>query len=341
MLARSRYTNLGGDDFDLALAAYLSMAYEREKGVSLGSLTPERRREISHRLLARAEDVKMQLVEEEEMQALSGAGPGERALAEVNVIVQELAFRTSVSTGLYERLVAHLLGPGPGYHKHIMQPVEDALRESGLGAGQVDRIFMVGGMSRLPCVKKALAAHFPGRELHSLNFDHAVARGAAIHHRHLCRGLQDIRFQDSLSEGVYIKRDKERAGVVESGFAEVIPGDTAPGSDGVSQRNFYLAEDQQREVCLNLYRGRGEDDPLMVPLASMKFGLKKAYPRGTGVGLRWHVDSNKRIRIEGWLKDHPGEEPFVLEAEGNYLTGEEIEEARHRCLCGVNMREVI
>lgn len=338
VLARSRYTNLGGDDFDQALAAHLGWEYERQAGTAISSQSPERRRETWHRLLSRAEEVKLRLVSEEEALALAGAPPGELARAAVNVIVPELKFHATITMEQYNKVVAHLLGPSPGYHKHILQPVHDALQEAGLNPGDIDTVFLVGGMSRVSCVRKALAAHLPGSRLHPLNYDHAVARGAAIHHRHLSLGMKDIIFQDRLSEGVYLLREKQTGGVWERGFAEIIPGDTVPGQSGTSPRNFTLTEDGQSVVRMTLYRGRGEDDHEMTPLTSMKFEFKGGYPRGTKVGLRWLLDRNKKIRVEGWLRDHPEEESFALEAEGNYLAEEELEELRGACLGSVNER---
>jgi len=328
VLARSRYTNLGGDDFDLALAVHLAWEYEKATGISLASLPSDRCQEIEHRLLSKAEEVKQQLVNEYEMLSLGGAWESEPSGAAVNLIVPELNFRTRVSMKLYEQVVAHLLGPSPGYHKHILQPVEDALQEAGILPAEIDRVFLVGGMSRVPCVRKTLAGFFPGKELHPLNYDHAVARGAAIHHRYLSLGMKDIHFKDRLSEGVYILREKKTTGGWERGFAELIPREAEPGQSGTSNRNFVLNEDGQNAVRITLYRGRGEEDPLMTPLVSVKFDFKRSYPRGTRIGLRWRLDRNKKIRVEGWLVDYPDEKPFVLEVEGSYLSEEELEELR-------------
>jgi hypothetical protein len=137
---------------------------------------------------------------------------------------------------------------------------------------------------------------------------------------------------------VYILREKETPRGLKNGFAELIPGETAPGQSGTSERNFSLAEDNLSEVRITLYRGMHEEDPYMTPLASVKFDLKGLYPRDTRLGIRWFLDHNKKVRIEGWLKDYPEQEPFVLEAEGNYLSEEELEEISGLCLCSVNER---
>jgi molecular chaperone DnaK len=170
----------------------LAWEYEKDKGVTVSALPPEQRREIGYRLLNRAEEVKMHLVSEEEVWRFSNASQKELALLSVTVIVPELKCRTQVNMELYERVVAHLLDPSLKYHKNILQPVEDALRQAGIGPADIDQVFLVGGMSRLPCVKKTLGRYFPGKDLYPQNFDHAVARGAAIHHRHLCQGMKDI-----------------------------------------------------------------------------------------------------------------------------------------------------
>jgi len=64
--------------------------------------------------------------------------------------------------------------------KRTIAPCKKALADAGLKAGDIDEVVLVGGMTRMPAVQKAVTDFF-GKEPHKgVNPDEVVAMGAAI-----------------------------------------------------------------------------------------------------------------------------------------------------------------
>jgi molecular chaperone HscA len=61
-----------------------------------------------------------------------------------------------------------------------LEPVRQALRDAGLRASQVDGVVLVGGATRMPQVRRAVAALFGREPCSGVDPDQAVALGAAI-----------------------------------------------------------------------------------------------------------------------------------------------------------------
>ncbi|MGZ8907369.1 MAG: Fe-S protein assembly chaperone HscA [Methylobacter sp.] len=61
-----------------------------------------------------------------------------------------------------------------------LTPVRKALRDAGLNIGDIDGVVMVGGATRMPCIRQAVARFFEQDPLTNLDPDKVVALGAAI-----------------------------------------------------------------------------------------------------------------------------------------------------------------
>jgi len=62
-----------------------------------------------------------------------------------------------------------------------MPPVENVLKDAGIGKGQIHEIVLVGGSTRIPKIQTLLSDFFNGKTLNkSINPDEAVAYGAAV-----------------------------------------------------------------------------------------------------------------------------------------------------------------
>ena len=93
---------------------------------------------------------------------------------EIDSLSQGIDFYTSITKARFEELCSDLF-------RKTLDPVEKALRDSGLDKSKIDDVVLVGGSTRIPKVKKLLTDYFDGKELcNSVNPDEAVAYGAAI-----------------------------------------------------------------------------------------------------------------------------------------------------------------
>ena len=150
---------LGGADWDDRLAQYLSDKF-REAAPNAGD--PLDDTYGAQDLITSAEDVKQALTGRESVDALVVFG-ADRA----SVTVTRQAFE-ELTSALLDRTLA------------LTGKVLAAAQEK--GAGQIDKILLVGGMSKMPCVARRLAETFPDLPPAELSDpDLAVAKGAAIY----------------------------------------------------------------------------------------------------------------------------------------------------------------
>jgi molecular chaperone HscA len=152
VLATNGDPALGGDDFDQRVYRWIldSTALEGT------GLTPQDARMLL--TLARA-------AKEE----LSGADATTIAATLGDGHMLRLGLTRSVFAGLCADLVARTL-----------QPVRKALRDAGLDTGAINGVVLVGGSTRMPQVRAAVAAHFRQEPLTDLDPDQVVAIGAAM-----------------------------------------------------------------------------------------------------------------------------------------------------------------
>jgi molecular chaperone DnaK len=80
--------------------------------------------------------------------------------------------------------------------KNTLEPVKKALADSGISKGEIDEILMVGGMTRMPLVQKAVEDFFGKKPNYSVNPDEVVALGAAIQGAILKGDVKDILLLD-------------------------------------------------------------------------------------------------------------------------------------------------
>jgi molecular chaperone DnaK len=153
-------TWLGGDDFDQCIVDYLLAEFYRDCGVDLrgNKVALVRLKEV-------AEKAKIQLTEAE--------------LARIRVPFMDAGqgspqhWETTLSRAKFEELTSDLL-------EKMVGPTQQALADAGLQPGDIDRVLLVGGSTRMPGVQ-ALARELLGYEVYQdIHPDEAVALGAAI-----------------------------------------------------------------------------------------------------------------------------------------------------------------
>jgi len=153
VVATAGDTHLGGDDIDAAIAAHLAQCLEAG-GHEVGGW-PAAWRQV---LLDAAESAKVRLSDHEHVDvevALPGGGTwsGRLGRDELERIVEPLVART-------------------------VECCRMALADA--GNPQVERVVMVGGSTRIPCVRRAAAEAFGAEVYTAVDPDEAVALGAAV-----------------------------------------------------------------------------------------------------------------------------------------------------------------
>ena len=158
--ATSGNNQLGGDDFDQRIMDFLVAEFKKETGIDLG-----KDRMAVQRLKEAAEKAKIEL---------SG-------LPQTNINLPFISANESgplhlditLTRAKFNELTADLV-------EATMGPTRQALQDAGLQPGDIDRVILVGGSTRIPAVQEAIKNLMGKEPYKGINPDECVALGAAI-----------------------------------------------------------------------------------------------------------------------------------------------------------------
>jgi molecular chaperone DnaK len=177
-------TYLGGEDFDQRIMDWLIAGFQEETGIDLRN-----DRMALQRLKEAAERAKCDLSSADEspinLPFISADRTGPRHLAR------------TLSRAQLESLVKELVERTEG-------PCQDALRQAGVRADQIDEVLLVGGQTRTPMVMQTVERIFGRAPNREINPDEVVAMGAAVQGGILRGDIKDLVLLDvtPLSLGV-------------------------------------------------------------------------------------------------------------------------------------------
>ena len=289
-------THLGGEDFDLQIIDYLADEFKKDNAIDLRS-----DKLALQRLKEAAEKAKIELSSSTE--------------TEVN-----LPFITADQTGpkhltiklsraKLEAIVGDLLNKS-------LKPCEQALKDAGLQAADIDDVILVGGMTRMPKVTE-LVKNFFGKEPNKgVNPDEVVASGAAIQGGVLQGDVKDVLLLDvtPLSLGI------ETLGGV---FTRLIDKNTTIPTK--KSQVFSTAEDNQSAVTIRVFQGEREmaaDNKLLG-----QFDLVGIPPAARGmpqIEVTFDIDANGIVNVSAKDKSTGKEQQIRIQASGG-LSDDEIE----------------
>lgn len=228
--------NLGGDNIDSAIFAFLKTKYEnwitKNKFVPNGNIESELRKE--------ARKLKEKLsISDEYIVKIGNA-------TETNDI-----FKTLITIDQFNLLAEYCI-------KKTIEMVKEAIIEASKKSNinsidDIDNIVLVGGSSRIRMVKKELENLLPGKiiDLDS-ELDLSVSKGATLKSAIMSNSIKDIELDDSTSLDILVKlKDNQPHVLVERG--------TPKPFDGKSE-SFRTFEKGQKSFDLEIYQGNNHDD---------------------------------------------------------------------------------
>eukprot|EP00639_Heterosigma_akashiwo_P031965 CAMPEP_0194722598 /NCGR_PEP_ID=MMETSP0296-20130528/13674_1 /TAXON_ID=39354 /ORGANISM="Heterosigma akashiwo, Strain CCMP2393" /LENGTH=841 /DNA_ID=CAMNT_0039625643 /DNA_START=102 /DNA_END=2627 /DNA_ORIENTATION=- len=214
--------NLGGRDMDWAIVEHLAAEFTKKHGHD-----PLGNKKALLKLYQSAERGKKQL---------SPLGVPE-VLITVECLMEDLDFTYTLTLEKYEELIAPLCA-------RVAAPIQQVLQESGLAPDALDAVEIVGGATRVPAVKRAVAAALalPPTPPHyglsaTMNADEAVAEGATLQCAILSSRfkVKDFAVRDAVPYPVRLSWDPAaaEAGAADAAAAMEDGEDAAAEGDGV------------------------------------------------------------------------------------------------------------
>ena len=158
--ATSGDNRLGGDDFDEVVIEWIVTEFKKTTGIDLSTDM-----QAMSRLREAAEKAKIEL---------SGTGTTQINLPFITMSDgQPEHLDLSLSRSKFEELIAALI-------ERTMSPTRRAMKDAGVSKGEVDKVILVGGSTRVPAVQVAIEKEVGKAPFKGINPDEAVAVGAAL-----------------------------------------------------------------------------------------------------------------------------------------------------------------
>jgi molecular chaperone DnaK len=262
-------THLGGDNFDQRIIEWMVSSFKKETGIDLSN-----DKMALQRLKEAAEKAKIELSNSTStdinLPFISADATGPKHL------------QMTLTRAAFEQLIDDLI-------ERTKIPCQNALRDAGLSASDIDEVILVGGSTRVPKVQETVKALF-GKEPHKgVNPDEVVAMGAAIQGGILGGSVKDVLLLDvtPLSLGI------ETLGGVTTRLIE--RNTTIPTR---KSQVFSTAADGQTAVSIHVLQGEREMASQNRTLGTFDLVGIPAAPRGVPqIEVTFDIDANGIVHV--------------------------------------------
>src|SRR6185312_6104125 len=216
--------------------------------------------------------------------------------------------------------------------ERCLHPCEQALKDAGISASQIDEVILVGGSTRIPKVQEIVEKFFGKKPNKGVNPDEVVAIGAAIQGGVLSGDVKDVLLLDvtPLSLGI------ETMGGVMTRLIE--SNTTIPTR---KSETFSTASENQPSVEINVLQG---ERPMAKDNKSLgRFILDGIPPAPRGVPqveVTFDIDANGILHVTAKDKGTGKQQNIRIEA-GSGLSKEEIERMKNEAKANEESDKVV
>jgi len=298
VIATAGNNKLGGDDFDERIVNYVADRFQREHGIDL-----RKDRQALQRLREAAEKAKVEL---SSVTTTNINLPFISMTSEGPVHLDETLTRAK-----FEELTADLV-------EATMGPTRQALKDAGVQPGEIDKVLLVGGSSRIPAVQEAVRRFFGKEPYKGINPDEVVAMGAAIQAGVIKGDVKDVLLLDvtPLSLGI------ETLGGV---FTKLIERNTTIPTK--KSQIFSTAADGQTQVEIHVLQGEREMAAYNKTLGRFILDGIPPAPRGVPkIEVTFDIDVNGIVHVSAKDLGTGKEQKITIQSQTS-MSKEEIERA--------------